>query len=159
MSLYEATAETTVLEKAIVCGQHLLDQQVSEDGTPKAWRTFNERSLTGFSHGAAGIAYALLRLYSATQELNYLEAALEGIEYERSVFSEKHANWPDFRSVEGRNPGFPVHWCHGAAGIGLGRLGSLGIVDTPETSGKLKLPCKPLRSMAYRRSIICAVGT
>ena len=132
LSLYEATAETKVVEKASACGQHLLDQQVSENGAPKAWSTLGKRPLTGFSHGAAGIAYALLRLYTATREQNYLEAALEGIEYERSVFSEKHANWPAFRSLEGRDPGFPVQWCHGAAGIGLGRLGSLGIVETPE---------------------------
>ena len=148
LSLYEATAETTVIEKAIraklchcviACGKHLLDQQVSEDGAPKAWRTFNERALTGFSHGAAGIAYALLRLYSATHDRNYLEAALEGIEYERSVFSEKQANWPDFRSLEGRDSGFPVQWCHGAAGIGLGRLGSLGIVETPEIKREIEI--------------------
>ncbi len=139
LSLYEATAETTVLEKAIACGQHLLDQQVSEDGATKAWRALNERPLTGFSHGAAGIAYALLRLYSATGEQNYLEAALEGIEYERSVFSEKHANWPDLRSLEGRDSGFPVQWCHGAAGIGLGRLGSLGIVEMPAIKGEIEI--------------------
>ena len=124
LSLYQVTHEVSILETAIACGQHLLDQQVRVNGAPKAWRTFNERPLTGFSHGAAGIAYALLRLYNATQEQNYLEAALEGIEYERSVFSEKHTNWPDLRSFEGRDPGFLVQWCHGAAGIGLGRLGS-----------------------------------
>ena len=139
LSLYEATDETKVVEKAIACGQHLLDQQVSDDGAPKAWSTFAKRPLTGFSHGAAGIAYALLRLYNATRERNYLEAALEGIEYERSVFSEKHANWPDFRSLVGRDPGFMVRWCHGAAGIGLGRLGSLGIVETPEIKREIEI--------------------
>lgn len=148
LSLYEATAETTVIEKAIraklwhcmiACGQHLLDRQVSENGAPKAWITIAKRPLTGFSHGAAGIAYALLRLYSVTRERNYLEAALEGMEYERSVFSEKNANWPDFRSLEGRNHRFLVQWCHGAAGIGLGRLGSLGIVDTPEIKQEIEI--------------------
>ena len=139
LSLYEATAETTVLEKAIACGQHLLDQQVSENGAPKAWRTFNQRALTGFSHGAAGIAYALLRLYNATSARNYLEAALEGIEYERSVFSEKHGNWPDFRGWGVRDSGFLVQWCYGAAGIGLGRLGSLGIVETPEIKREIEI--------------------
>ncbi len=139
LSLYEATDETTIIEKAIACGQHLINQQVSEDGAPKAWSTFAKRPLTGFSHGAAGIAYALLRLYSATQEQNYLEAALEGIEYERSVFSEKHANWPDLRSFEGRDLSFPVQWCHGAAGVGLGRLGSLGIVETPEIKREIEI--------------------
>ncbi|MEA5542552.1 type 2 lanthipeptide synthetase LanM family protein [Limnoraphis robusta Tam1] len=135
LSLYEATAETTVLEKAIACGQHLLDQQISEDGAPKAWNTVAKRPLTGFSHGAAGIAYALLRLYSVTQDSNYLEAACDGIAYERSVFSTSAANWPDFRSFTQKNgqPGFnTVSWCHGATGIGLGRLGGLSILETSE---------------------------
>ncbi len=139
LSLYEATAETTVLEKAITCGQHLINKQVSKDGAPKAWNTVAKGPLTGFSHGAAGVAYALLRLYTATHNQNYLEAALEGIEYERSVFSEKHGNWADFRSLEGRNPGFAVQWCHGAAGIGLGRLGCLGIVETPEIKREIEI--------------------
>ncbi|MDJ0594891.1 MAG: type 2 lanthipeptide synthetase LanM family protein [Pleurocapsa sp. MO_226.B13] len=139
LSLYEATAETTVIEKAITCGKHLLDQQVSENDAPKAWSTLGKRPLTGFSHGAAGIAYALLRLYGVTQEQNYLETALEGIEYERSVFLEKYANWPDFRSLEGRDPIFLVQWCHGAAGIGLGRLGSLGIVESSEIKREIEI--------------------
>ncbi|MDJ0717963.1 MAG: type 2 lanthipeptide synthetase LanM family protein [Prochloraceae cyanobacterium] len=139
LSLYEATAETTVMKKAIACGQHLLDQQVSEYGAPKAWKTVAKRPLAGFSHGAAGIAYALLRLYSATCEQNYLQAALEGIKYERSVFSEKHANWFDLRSLQGRDPGFSVQWCHGAAGIGLGRLGGLGMVETPEIKREIEI--------------------
>ncbi len=139
LSLYEATADSCVIEKAIACGQHLLKQQVSEEGVPKAWNTLGKRPLTGFSHGAAGIAYALLRLYDATQEQNYLEAALEGIKYERSVFSEKYLNWPDLRSSEGRNPAFLVQWCHGSAGIGLGRLGSLGIVETPEIKREIEI--------------------
>jgi type 2 lantibiotic biosynthesis protein LanM len=135
LSLYEATAETTVLEKAIACGENLLDQQVSEDGAPKAWSTVAQRPLTGFSHGAAGIAYALLKLYSVTQDSNYLEAACDGIAYERSVFSASASNWPDFRSFTQQNgqPGFnTVSWCHGATGIGLGRLGSLSILETSE---------------------------
>ncbi len=144
----------------IACGQHLINQQVSENGAPKAWNTVAKRPLTGFSHGAAGIAYALLRLYHTTQDENYLEAALEGIEYERSVFSEKHGNWPDFRSLEGRNSGFAVQWCHGAAGIALGRLGSLAMVDTPEIKHEIDIALPPkLNSKDYRRSIICAVGT
>ncbi|MBD2255227.1 type 2 lanthipeptide synthetase LanM family protein [Nostoc parmelioides] len=135
LSLYEVTAETTVVEKAIACGENLLDQQVSEDGVPKAWNTVVKRPLTGFSHGAAGIAYALLRLYSVTQDSNYLEAACDGIAYERSVFSTSAANWPDFRSFtqqNGQAAFTAVSWCYGATGIGLGRLGGLSILETDE---------------------------
>ena len=134
LALYHKTGEQTVLDKAVACGQHLLEHRISINGSPKAWKSFHDQPLTGFSHGAAGIAYALLRLYSVTQNSDYLEAACDGIAYERSVFSTSAANWPDFRSFAQQNgqPGFMVSWCHGATGIGLGRLGGLSILETDE---------------------------
>ncbi|MEO0488512.1 MAG: type 2 lanthipeptide synthetase LanM family protein, partial [Cyanobacteria bacterium J06659_2] len=94
LSLYQVTGEITVLEKAIACGQHLLSQQTHPASGPKAWKNLAEKPLTGFSHGATGIAYALLRLYAITDDPDYREAALEGMAYERSVFSPTQANWP-----------------------------------------------------------------
>lgn len=134
LALYHKTGEQAVLDKAVACGQHLLEHRISINGSPKAWKSFEDKPLTGFSHGAAGIAYALLRLYSVTQDSNYLEAACDGIAYERSVFSTRASNWPDFRSFNQQNgqPGFMVGWCHGATGIGLGRLGGLSILQTDE---------------------------
>lgn len=76
--------------------------------------------LTGFSHGAAGIAYALARLGEATGTTSYLDAALDGVRYEDAVFDSDAGNWPDFREDE--QPAFKVNWCHGAPGIGLARL-------------------------------------
>ncbi|MBD2531786.1 type 2 lantipeptide synthetase LanM [Nostoc flagelliforme FACHB-838] len=140
LSLHQATGEATVLEKAIACGQHLINRQVSHNGAPKAWHTYWDKPLTGFSHGAAGISYALLRLYAATSEGKYLEAGLAGIEYERSVFCQSTANWPDFRRMgQSGQPDFANKWCHGAAGIGLGRLGSLRIVETPEIQQEIEI--------------------
>jgi type 2 lantibiotic biosynthesis protein LanM len=135
LALYHKTGEQAVLESSVACGQHLLEHRISINGSPKAWKSFEDKPLTGFSHGAAGIAYTLLRLYSVTQDSNYLEAAREGIAYERSVFSTRASNWPDFRSFTQKNgqPGFnTVSWCHGATGIGLGRLGGLSILETSE---------------------------
>lgn len=151
LSLYGVTKEVTVLEKAIACGQHLLTHQVSHKGTHKAWITIGETPFTGFSHGAAGISYALLRLYAVTQDRNYLEAALEGIEYERSVFSESSANWPDFRRLgETGQPSFPTQWCHGAAGIGLARLGSFEIVKTPEIEHEIEIALQTTQRYALQ---------
>ncbi|MEQ8463878.1 type 2 lanthipeptide synthetase LanM family protein [Coleofasciculus sp. E1-EBD-02] len=134
LTLYTETGELAVLDKAVTCGQHLLAHRISVDNSPRAWRTLEEKPLTGFSHGAAGIAYALLRLYAVTHDRAYLEAAEEGITYERSVFSPAAANWPDFRDSGGQNGqfGFVVNWCHGAPGIGLARLGGLSILETDE---------------------------
>jgi type 2 lantibiotic biosynthesis protein LanM len=155
LSLYKVTAETKVLEKAIACGQHLLAHRVRHEGAPRAWKSFGERPLTGFSHGAAGISYALLQLYAVTLDCNYLEAALEGLEYERSVFSSSHANWPDFRSLgQTGQPNFPVQWCHGAAGVGLGRIGSFEILKTPEIEREIEIALQttqhyPLQTIDY----------
>lgn len=130
LALYAATGKAHILEKVGLCGQQLLTHRLSYGDAPKAWQTLSERPLTGFSHGAAGISYVLLRLYALTQNSRYLAAAMEGIAYERSVFSQSVSNWPDLRGVEQTGqPTFPVQWCHGAAGIGLARLGGLGIAD------------------------------
>lgn len=151
LSLYGVTKEATVLEKAIACGQHLLTHQVSHEGAPQAWLTIGEIPFTGFSHGAAGISYALLQLYAVTQDRNYLEAALEGIEYERSVFSESHANWPDFRGLaQTGQPVFPTQWCHGATGIGLARLGSFQIVNTPEIEHEIEIALQTTQRYALQ---------
>lgn len=128
-TLYSQTGEAGVLDKAIHCGKHLLEHHLGAQEQPRAWKTIAENPLTGFSHGAAGIAYSLLRLYAVTQDQAYLQAAQSGIAYERSVFSTAAANWPDLRD---RQPRFMVTWCHGAPGIALARLGGLSIYQTDE---------------------------
>ncbi|WP_375505985.1 type 2 lanthipeptide synthetase LanM family protein [uncultured Nostoc sp.] len=153
LSLHRVTGNATVLEKAIACGEHLLKHQISHENAPKAWQTVSEKPLTGFSHGAAGIAYALLRLYAVTQNQAYNEAALEGIDYERSVFSESHANWPDFRSLEPNQPAsFPVVWCHGAAGIGLGRLGCVRLGEIPGIESEIKIALQTTQNYGLEAS-------
>jgi type 2 lantibiotic biosynthesis protein LanM len=142
LALYSATGERAILEKAIACGQHLLAHRVSVDGSPRAWKTLGEKPLTGFSHGVAGIAYALLRLYSATHDCAYKEAAIEGIAYEHSIFKISATNLPDFRSVARQIDGYDRRassWCNGAAGISLARLGSLETLDTEEIRQELEV--------------------
>lgn len=129
LSLYRETEQQAVLDIAIACGNHLLSNRCNT--TPRAWKTISKRPLTGFSHGASGNSFSLLRLYAATTDTAYLKAAKEGIEYERSVFDKSARNWPDFRAWEKTNQiNFMHTWCHGCAGIGLARLGSLPILQT-----------------------------
>lgn len=141
LALHAETGESAVLDLALACGEHLLAHRVSVEGSPRAWKNLEEKPLTGFSHGAAGIAYALLRLYWATHNCAYKQASVEAIAYERSVFQTSAANWPDFRSFaqQSDGPGFMVSWCHGATGIGLARLGSLEILDTLEVRQDLEV--------------------
>ncbi|MEQ9367537.1 MAG: type 2 lanthipeptide synthetase LanM family protein [Coleofasciculus chthonoplastes F3-SA18-01] len=144
LGLYNITADSAVLERAITCGHHLLSHRITGDSGYRAWATLNGKLLTGFSHGAAGIAYALLRLYETTQSPIFLQAAEEAIGYERSVFSPEAGNWPDFRPLGIRDgkPTFMATWCHGAPGIALARLGSLAILDTEEIRQEIEIALK-----------------
>lgn len=152
LALYQATINPSVLEQAIACGYHLLDNRITSDSGPRTWATSQGKLLTGFSHGAAGIAYALLRLYRTTQDPVFLEAAEEAIAYERSVFSPTNGNWPDMRSFAVRDgkPSFMTSWCHGAAGVGLARLGSLMILDTAEIRQEIAVALNTTQEFGLR---------
>ncbi|MDJ0713523.1 MAG: type 2 lanthipeptide synthetase LanM family protein [Prochloraceae cyanobacterium] len=127
--LETSNPSNNALELAIACGEHLLEHQTSAQELPQAWKTGNGKQLAGFSQGAAGIAYALLQLFAVTQNPRFFDGAVAAIEYEQSLFCEEEKNWPDLRSEE---PVFRVSWANGAPGIGLGRLGALPVLDTPE---------------------------
>lgn len=117
-----------LLGLARACGQHLLARRVAYRSLPRAWPGISRPPLSGFAHGAAGVACALGRLYQRTQDEELREAALEGFAYERSLFDPQARGWLDpryDRLVE------QSAWCHGAPGMVLGRLGSLAAVDTP----------------------------
>jgi class II lanthipeptide synthase len=133
LALYRATRLPEALEKAALCGEHLLQHRSASRQGPRAWKTISEEILTGFSHGAAGIAYALLKLYEATGESSFREAAVEAEAFESSVFLPEVSNWPDFRYPP-TEAGYRhmTSWCHGAAGIALSRLAALPILDTPQ---------------------------
>lgn len=147
LSLYQASEDPAILEQATACGYHLLSNRVASNSEHRAWATLENRLLTGFSHGAAGIAYALLRLYETTQNPIFLEGAKEAIAYERSVFSPTNGNWPDLRSPK---PSFMTSWCHGAAGIGLARLGSLMILDTEEIRQEIAIALNAIQQLGLQ---------
>ncbi|MHC5748614.1 MAG: lanthionine synthetase LanC family protein, partial [Nostoc sp.] len=136
LTLYNASRHPVVLDLATSCGYHLLNHRVASDTGYLAWATIGGKLLTGISHGAAGIAYALLRLYTVVGDPIFLKAAEEAIAYERSIFSAQAQNWPNF---SGEKPGFGMTWCHGAPGIGLARLGSLAILDTAEIRQEIEV--------------------
>jgi hypothetical protein len=88
----------------------------------------NRHNLTGFSHGTAGVGYALMELFQMTGELRFRSAAEQAFSFERYWFDAEARNWPDFRE-ETRRVGkgrqkfsFATFWCHGAPGIALSRL-------------------------------------
>lgn len=78
--------------------------------------------LDGASHGTSGIAVTLARLAARTDDGALLGLALRALAGESERFDGEYGGWPDRRFDE---PVVVASWCHGAAGIGLARLGLL----------------------------------
>jgi type 2 lantibiotic biosynthesis protein LanM len=137
LRLHACRPSERVLTAAALCGDLLIERaQPQEHGL--AWWTpgAGSQPLTGVSHGAAGMAWALAELASATADERYRRVAREAIAYERRLFSEEEGNWPDLRgeAAEVHHGGqeFMCAWCHGAPGIGLARLACLPHLDDPD---------------------------
>lgn len=151
LTLHSQRPFSCALRLATQCGDHLLAHaQHMAQGI--GWPTpTDQKPLLGFSHGAAGIAHALLNLATATNEQRFREAAFEAIAYERSLFSPEVENWPDLREEQQEEPGhtaasddevYMTAWCHGAPGIGLARLDALRHVDDSEILAEIKVALK-----------------
>lgn len=121
LALYRATGDDAVLARAVACGRH-----IPADGRA-GWPGVAGRALAGQSHGAAGIVQALAALAAATGEAGFAETARQGLAFENRLFDAGRGNWPDLRSPDRIT--FPVQWCHGATGIGFGRLAALAVLD------------------------------
>jgi type 2 lantibiotic biosynthesis protein LanM len=124
-NLYKTTGDSQSLEKMTLCGDHLLEKAVYHPDGSCGWNTIRGKMLTGLSHGSAGIAFALFKVFEITGKSKYFDAAVNAIRYENSQFSAEHQNWHDLRELPGQpdgQPQFMVSWCHGAPGIALGRL-------------------------------------
>lgn len=147
LALYHVTHDQEALEKAALCGEHLLQRRTPNPQGPRAWKTFWEHPATGFAHGAAGMAYTLLKLYAATGNDAFREAAIEAEEYEDSVFLHDVSNWPDFsRPPQQGRYRCRNAWCHGSSGIALSRLAALPILDTPQVRQDIEHGLRAVRS-------------
>ena len=152
LSLHAVAPSARTLAVAVQCGNHLIARaRAMKEGV--GWIIpQQETPLTGFSHGAAGIAWSLLRLASASREERFRQTAVAAMAYERSLFSPDKRNWPDLREVantrrrdkasSAEEPHFMNAWCHGAPGIGLGRLGSLRFMDDAVTHEEIVVALK-----------------
>jgi type 2 lantibiotic biosynthesis protein LanM len=149
LSHYAVSQSPAILATAIQCGDHLLAcAQPMPNGI--GWRTFRQETpLTGFSHGAAGIAWSLLKLADISREERFRKAASEALIYERSMFSAEKRNWLDLRgassagqeqrkSVEEQVARSGMSWSHGAPGIALARLASLSSMDDEITRQEIE---------------------
>ncbi|MES1244602.1 MAG: type 2 lanthipeptide synthetase LanM family protein [Acidobacteriota bacterium] len=136
LRLWERRPSPATLAAAVRCGERLLERAVPA-GPGIGWilDLAGPDPLAGMSHGAAGIAWALLQLEEATGDAGedrFRRAALAALAYERSLFDAERRNWPDLRAGSaGPNgePHFMSAWCHGAPGIALARLDGLDRLD------------------------------
>jgi hypothetical protein len=118
---------------AVALGNHLC-QGASHRGPIWMWPPeptgdphTTQQALCGMSHGASGIAVALLELHRVTGNALFLEAARGAFAYEDSLFDPATSDWPDLRkNTDGTNTQRTSTstrgWCHGAPGIALARL-------------------------------------
>lgn len=108
-------------------GEHLI-ASARWDGDACSWSTLpavypGMPDLTGFSHGAGGIAWALLELAARTGDERFALSARGALRYERRRFDLDQGNWPDFRVPSAGNERRPcgLSWCHGAPGLAPAR--------------------------------------
>ena len=121
-SLHARTGSPLARDSAAECIERLLARATPMPVGVGWTRDPARPPLTGFSHGAAGIAYALLRAWQRFGDDRCLLAAAEAIRYERTHYLPEVRNWRDLRAPAPGAQAFAAAWCHGAPGIGLGRL-------------------------------------
>ena len=127
LGLHRVTGNASVLSAARACADHLV-ASASIQASGVGWLNAHapNRPLAGFAHGAAGIAWSLALLGQTTGNPEYLTFAKRALEQENTLYSPQARNWENALGGA-RTPGanltsnFPVAWCHGSAGIALGR--------------------------------------
>lgn len=108
-----------------ICVERLFASAVRV-GSGAAWRhSSGDPLLGGFSHGAAGIGWALVRAGMTLNSTETRELGELGLAYDRSLRVPGTDSWQDLRNVEDRTgiqQKSPTLWCHGTTGIGMSRL-------------------------------------
>jgi lantibiotic modifying enzyme len=151
LRFFAASPTAGILQQLTELGDTLIAAQDSETG---GWASDGPRPLCGFSHGAAGICLALLRLYHYTGDDRYLRAAEGGWAYERRVFIPEALNWPDFRDTNSGNA-VTNAWCHGACGIGLARLAGFKYYRDETALKEFSIAMDSVRAEKSTRDHVC----
>ncbi|GHE35220.1 lanthionine synthetase [Streptosporangium violaceochromogenes] len=122
LAIHRATGSSAARRAADAAAERLL-ATATPMPTGTAWPSSMAATqpLAGFSHGAGGIGWALLRHAEAGGGRRSRETALSAFAYEHALYQPDRRTWPDYR--EGVDTGGSLHaWCHGAPGIGLSRV-------------------------------------
>ncbi|MEH7218944.1 type 2 lanthipeptide synthetase LanM [Bacillus toyonensis] len=119
MRYYEMEKEQDVLDTAKLCGEFLLDKAIHITDQELGWKGANKKVLTGFSHGNAGILYALQLLNTHIKSENIHAVIKKGMTFENNHTFQNQ--WVDLRNPDQQID--PCKWCHGSPGILVSRLG------------------------------------
>jgi lantibiotic modifying enzyme len=105
-------------ELLLAIGKRLAEGQ---DPVTGGWYGGAAAPLTGWAHGASGLAVALAESSQVIGDPDLDRALVRGLDYEASTF-ERSRGWPDLRGGIGPAAGPAMNvWCHGSAGIALAR--------------------------------------
>ncbi|MEM9645278.1 MAG: type 2 lanthipeptide synthetase LanM family protein, partial [Planctomycetota bacterium] len=120
------------------CVRRLCESAVlGHDGACWPLDCFQGRGMTGMAHGNAGIAMALScpcdNLQTMAQRRGISEQA---VRFEQAHFDHERGVWKDLRHDSGDHM---TAWCHGAPGIGIGRLRMIGNGNSTELEQQLEV--------------------
>jgi lantibiotic modifying enzyme len=146
LMLARMLADSSYVDRGMECARQILTHARTEaDGLcwPSATMA-HAPALLGFSHGASGIAIALLEAARVSGEAGFRKAAHRAFVYERSLYDAEARNWPDLRNIAGGKSlerSFATFWCHGAPGVALARIraAELGLGDLMSLEAKTAL--------------------
>lgn len=112
------TKEPVLFEGAAAGIGDVLNERAIPEGPGLRWamEQGNERNLPNFSHGTAGVAFFLAKLYSVTKQKQFLEAAVKGATYLQSVAQTDGEGCLIFHSMPDGQNRYYLSWCHGPAG-------------------------------------------
>ncbi|GGZ01733.1 hypothetical protein GCM10010300_52200 [Streptomyces olivaceoviridis] len=121
LHLGELSGRTDITERAVHMGMKLRDRVMDTLA-----RSAGSPTMTGLSHGASGLALALLELHARRGDPESAEVARQLLRSEDVLFDERSRNWPDLRpeisDQEREDPSCMVAWCHGAPGMAMARI-------------------------------------
>lgn len=115
--LHHAMGHQGALDTATRAGYRLLEQAVQKDTglTWEIWKGYG-REMPNFSHGTAGVSYALATLYTKTGEHSFLEAAIQGARYLQSIATMQDDGYLIRHHTPGGEDLHYLSWCHGPVG-------------------------------------------
>ena len=157
LSLHALLDDSAPLDLAIRHGEALISGAERANGS-LSWRSPglpDAPGLTGFSHGAAGVAVALLELDEATGARRYRDAAAGAFHTSAPCRPRRAQLARPARRHAGQVPtdaGFASFWCHGAPGGALARLRALNSAVMPSSEKKLVRRFRQPRSGSQPRS-------